>query len=167
MHFYRYILRLALFQEPWSLWSQGGKRRGGEEETQEEEVNELKVYNSTLEYPRDVNPTQVRVADLSKTRMCGLATAVRDILRSQYDVPRDAEWGVPAVHSEERIQPPHALAYDREDGFQCVCPQGQNGLMTCDRRARIDGSASFVTGTFGLTAASVVVQALSRGQNDE
>lgn len=110
------------------------------------------------------DPTQVRVADLSKTRMCGLATAVRDILRSQYDFPRDADWGVPAVHSEERIQPPHALAYDSEDGFQCVCPQGQNGLMTCDRRARIDGSASFVTGTFGLTAASVVVQALTRGR---
>ena len=30
-------------------------------------------------------------------------------------------------------------------GFVCVCPQ-ENGLLTCDRRARIDGSASFVTG---------------------
>ena len=37
----------------------GGKEEA--KEAQEEEVNELKVYNSTLEYPRDVNPTQVRV----------------------------------------------------------------------------------------------------------
>jgi tRNA A37 threonylcarbamoyladenosine dehydratase len=111
------------------------------------------------------DPTKVRVADLAKTRFCGLATAVREILRDQYAFPRDAEWGVPAVHSEERIQPPHALAYDAADGFKCVCPQGQNGLLTCDRRARIDGSASFVTGAFGLTAASVVVQALVKGES--
>lgn len=37
----------------------GGKEEA--KEAQEEEVNELKVYNSTLEYPRDVNPTQLRV----------------------------------------------------------------------------------------------------------
>ncbi len=36
MHFYSYTLRLALPQEPWSLWSQG-KEEVGEEEEEEEE----------------------------------------------------------------------------------------------------------------------------------
>jgi hypothetical protein len=45
-----------------------------------------------------------------------------------------------------------------------VCPQSDNGQHTCDERARIDGSAAWVTGTFGLVAASVVVREL-RGES--
>jgi hypothetical protein len=35
MHFYRYTLRLALPQEPWSLWSQVEKEVGEEQEKEE------------------------------------------------------------------------------------------------------------------------------------
>ena len=45
--------------------------------------------------------------------------------------------------------------------FSFVSALGKNGLLTCDRRARIDGSASFVTGAFGLAAAAVVVRTLT------
>ena len=62
---------------------------------------------------------------------------------------RSGSLGVSAVYSTEFVQPPRDLAYDAGTGFVCVCPQGENGLLTCDRRARIDGSASFVTGAFG------------------
>jgi len=107
------------------------------------------------------DPTCVKVADLNKTHHDAMATNVRRILRQKYDFPRGrAPWGIPAVFSDEPLQPPEPLAYEKDTGFICVCPQGKNGLLTCDRRARIDGSASFVTGAFGLAAASVVVRTL-------
>lgn len=105
------------------------------------------------------DPTRVRVVDLNKTEGCKMALNVRKILREKHAFPRGrAAWGIPAIVSDEPVQAPHELAYEAGTGFRCVCPQGQNGLLTCDRRARIDGSASFVTGTFGLVAASVVVR---------
>lgn len=107
------------------------------------------------------DPTAVKVADLNKTQGCKMALNVRKILREKHDFPRGkGPWGVTAVYSDEPCQPPEPLAYEEGTGFRCVCPQGQNGLLTCDRRARIDGSASFVTGTFGLVCASVVVRGL-------
>ena len=110
------------------------------------------------------DPTRIQVADLNKTYQDKFAANVRRVLREKHDFPKGKRpWGVPAVFTDEPCQEPEALAYDGADGFRCVCPQGQNGLMTCDRRARIDGSASFVTGTFGLVAASVVVRSLAEG----
>ena len=109
------------------------------------------------------DPSLIRVADLNRTRNCRLGVAVRDILRQKFGFPKTGPWGITAVFSEEFVQAPHPLAYDGEDGFKCVCPQGQNGLFECDRRNRIDGSASFVTGACGLFAASVVVKALAQG----
>lgn len=109
------------------------------------------------------DPTEIRVADLNRTKNCRLGVAVRDILRTKHGFPKSGPWGVTAVYSEEFVQPPHPLAYDGEDGFKCVCPQGQNGLFECDRRNRIDGSASFVTGAFGLHAAAVVVKSIAQG----
>ena len=107
------------------------------------------------------DPTRVQVADLNKTHHDAMATNVRKIMRQKYDFPRGrAAWGIPAIFSDEPLQPPEPLAYEKGTGFVCVCPQGQNGLLTCDGRARIDGSASFVTGAFGLAAASVAVRTL-------
>jgi len=109
------------------------------------------------------DPTQIEVVDLNKTKSCKMALNVRKILREKHAFPRGrGPWGVKAVYSNEPVQAPHDLAYDEGTGFVCVCPQGNNGLLSCDRRVRIDGSASFVTGTFGLTAASVVVRDLSQ-----
>lgn len=109
-----------------------------------------------------MDPTRIRVADLSETRGDRFAGALRKLLRSvhglEFDVDRPL--GVPAVFSEEPATPPSAPSYDEGVGFRCVCPGGKNGLHDCDRRARIDGTASFVTGAFGLAAASVVVRGL-------
>ena len=84
-------------------------------------------------------------------------------LRKQYGlaVERGTPTGIQAVFSDEPQAVPAPLSYDSAEGFVCVCPNKDNGVYTCDKRARIDGSASFVTGTFGLTAASVVVRALT------
>lgn len=107
------------------------------------------------------DPTQIAVTDLNKTSHCRMAVNVRKILREKHDFPKGrAAWGIEAIYSTETVQAPMELAYDQGTGFVCVCPQGNNGLLTCDRRVRIDGSASFVTGSFGLVAASVVVKGL-------
>lgn len=114
------------------------------------------------------DPTAIQIADLNKTQGCKMALNVRKILREKHGFPRGKRpWGVPAVFSDEPCQPPEPLAYEAGTGFRCVCPQGQNGLLTCDRRARIDGSASFVTGAFGLACASVVVRGLVRGASQK
>ena len=108
-----------------------------------------------------MDPTRIKVTDLNKTHHDKMALNVRKILREKYAFPRGrAAWGIPSVFSDEPMTLPKDLAYEAGTGFRCVCPQGQNGLLTCDRRARIDGSASFVTGTFGMVAASVAVQSL-------
>ena len=110
-----------------------------------------------------LDPTRVRVSDLADTEGCGLARDVRGILRKQYGlaVERGTPTGIQAVFSDEPQAVPAPLSYDSAEGFVCVCPNKDNGVYTCDKRARIDGSASFVTGTFGLTAASVVVRTLT------
>jgi tRNA threonylcarbamoyladenosine dehydratase len=107
------------------------------------------------------DPTKIRVADLAATHTDAMAFHIRKILRQKYAFPADGPWGVAAVFSEENAQVPHDLNYDREMGFRCVCPQGENDFLTCERRARIDGSASFVTGAFGLVAAATIVKALA------
>ena len=109
-----------------------------------------------------IDPTQIRVADLAHTRRDPMARNVRRALKKNYAVPATGEepLGVHAVYSEEPPIAPAPVSYDKGEGFRCVCPNGSNGLHTCDRRARIDGSAGFVTGAFGLACASVVVREL-------
>lgn len=109
-----------------------------------------------------MDPTQICVDDVSNTIKDPFARALRKILQREYklDARKGNPLGVPAVFSMEEPIPPSAPAYDAETGFVCVCPGGKNGLNDCDRRPRIDGSAAFVTGTFGLTTASVAVRLL-------
>lgn len=109
------------------------------------------------------DPTQIRVADLAQTERDPFARALRKMLRKAHgmQIDRERPVGVPAVYSEEEPREPAALGYDEGKGFVCVCPNKDNGMHTCERRSRIDGSASFVTGAFGLAAASVVVRRLA------
>lgn len=107
------------------------------------------------------DPTLVRVADLGETYNDPLAASVRRILREKHDFPQKGPFGIPAVFSIERPSPPQPLAYDGEEGFSCVCPNGENDVHTCEERSVIWGNAAFVTGTVGLAAASVVVRTLS------
>ncbi len=109
-----------------------------------------------------LDPTAVRVADLSATYKDPFAAALRKLLRSRHGLSLDPTTpvGVSAVFSPEEPIAPSPPSYDEGEGFRCVCPGGKNGLNDCDRKNRIDGTASFVTGAFGLAAASVVVRDL-------
>jgi tRNA A37 threonylcarbamoyladenosine dehydratase len=108
-----------------------------------------------------MDPTRIQVADLNRTHHDAMGAHVRAILREKHGFPSRRLWDIPAVFSDEAVSPPKALAYENGEGFKCVCPQGENDFLTCEKRSRIDGSASFVTGAFGLAAASVVVRKLT------
>jgi tRNA A37 threonylcarbamoyladenosine dehydratase len=105
------------------------------------------------------DPTKVRVADLSATRLDPFARELRRLLRKKHGLDCTRTTGVTAVYSEETPTAPHALAYDT-DGFECVCPSGDNGQHDCEHRNRIDGSSPFVPSVFGMTAAASAVQLL-------
>jgi tRNA threonylcarbamoyladenosine dehydratase len=113
-----------------------------------------------------MDPTQVRVSDLTETYNDPLAAMVRKRLRQEYELElvRGQPVGVHSVFSTEVPVLPHVPSYDQGKGFRCVCPGGKEGRADCDNRKRIDGSASFVTGTFGLSAASVVVREIIRDE---
>ncbi|MFK7986822.1 MAG: ThiF family adenylyltransferase [Sandaracinaceae bacterium] len=115
-----------------------------------------------------VDPTRIQVADLADTQRDPFARALRKILRKEHDltIAPGQPIGVPSVYSDETPREPASLSYDQASGFVCVCPNKSNGLHTCDQRTRIDGSAAFVTGAFGLAAASVVVNTLTEPSRD-
>lgn len=107
-----------------------------------------------------LDPTRIAVADLAKTKVDPLAATVRKILRQKHGFPRKGDFGIQAVYSEEHLSSPQELTYDKGEGFHCVCPNGENDMHSCEERNVIWGTAGFVTGTFGLTCASVVVRSL-------
>lgn len=113
-----------------------------------------------------LDPTKIRIADLSETYNDPFARDVRGILRRKYGWDLDSETGISAVFTVERPVKPTALHYDQAaGGFQCVCPPKEDRPHTCDDRLQIEGTVPFVTGTFGLTCASVVVNSLSGTQS--
>ena len=109
-----------------------------------------------------LDPTQIAVADLSQTDVDPLARAVRRILRRDHNFPGENKglFGIPAVFSREAPAAPREMCYDGGKGFRCVCARKNNAFFNCDERNLILGSASFVTGAFGLHCAAVAVRAL-------
>lgn len=103
-----------------------------------------------------MDPTRIRVADLSRTTQDPLLAKVRNLLRREYGFPRNPKrrFGIPAIYSEEQ------LTYPTPDG-------GTTHEKPGDGPTRLDcstgfGAASFVTGTFGFVAASKVLERLTR-----
>ena len=97
------------------------------------------------------NPLAVGVADLSRTWNDALAAKVRSRLRSDYGYTKNPKrrFGVECVFSSE--QP----VYPSADGLTTYAKPGVPGArLDCEQGY---GSVSFVTGTFGLVAASRAV----------
>lgn len=108
-----------------------------------------------------MDPTQVKIADLSETKVDPFADAIRKILHKKYDFPHKTRWDIPSVYSVEPPREPIELHYDNGQGFRCVCPGGKNDLHSCEERRVIYGTASFVTGVFGLYLSSLVVRTIT------
>ena len=107
------------------------------------------------------DPSQIAVTDLARTKLDPMGRVIRKILRQKYNYPRSGAFGVSAVFSTELPREPEPLTYDGGLGFRCVCPGGSNDFHSCDKRRVIYGTASYVTGTFGLFCASVAVRGLT------
>jgi len=107
-----------------------------------------------------MDPTQVRVGELCDTFNDPFAKDVRKLLRLKWGVETGVPCGIRVVFSSERRRDPQTLSYDHGAGFLCVCPTRANDFNSCEHKNQIDGSASFVTGTFGMVAASAVVRSI-------
>lgn len=111
-----------------------------------------------------LDPTRIRLADLSDTVVDPLARELRKILRTKYGFPSSGPMGILTVSSDEKRVWPKELTYDNGEGFSCVCPKGDDLVQdvrsnshSCDDKTLIDGTAVFVTGAFGLACAAAVV----------
>jgi tRNA A37 threonylcarbamoyladenosine dehydratase len=100
------------------------------------------------------DPTAVRVTDLALTTHDRLLQEVRKKLRVRHGFPRGQEpFHVECVHSSE------IPVYPKKDGSVCEQRDTDNDLrLDCNSGY---GTASFVTGTFGLVAAAHIVQRLA------
>ncbi len=107
-----------------------------------------------------MDPSQIGVADLARTKFDPMGRVMRKILRQKHDFPKSGLFDIPAVYSTEVAREPEPVTYDGGLGFRCVCPGGSNDFHSCEKRRVIYGTSSFVTGTFGLFCASVAVRSL-------
>lgn len=98
-----------------------------------------------------LDPTQFRVADISKTSVDSLARIMRKELRK-----RGIKRGLKVVFSTEPPIEPQAAVPGCAEG--CVCP---NKERTCTSRRQIPGSTAFVPPAVGLIIASVITREIS------
>ena len=110
-----------------------------------------------------LDPTQIRVDDLSRTKVDPLARVLRkELVRRGYGT--EGELGLPVVYSEEEVRAPEVPEWDLDKGFQCICPHRENSPHACEKRRVIYGTATFMTAAFAMAASSVVVRRLSQQQ---
>jgi len=104
-----------------------------------------------------MDPTQIRVADLSRTTQDPLLAKVRNLLRREYGFSRNPKrrFGIEAVYSLEQ------LTYPAGDGEVCQQKPGTGGPVRLDCASGF-GAACPVTASFGFIAASRLLNRIAR-----
>lgn len=104
-----------------------------------------------------IDPTRIEVADLSRTTQDPLLAKVRNLLRREYGFSRNPKrrFGIEAVYSTEQ------LVYPAADGEVCHQKPTTGGPVRLDCATGF-GAAAPVTATFGLIAASRLINRLAR-----
>ncbi|MBJ6723954.1 tRNA threonylcarbamoyladenosine dehydratase [Geomesophilobacter sediminis] len=100
-----------------------------------------------------LDPTQIKVADISQTQKCRMARSVRKLLKKK-GITHD----VKVVYSTEEYRPQQEQAGGCKGN--CICPNKDDQRFSCEHRRVILGSISFIPSIFGLTMAGVVVNDL-------
>ncbi len=102
-----------------------------------------------------LDPTQIRIEDLSKTVQDPLLARLRSILRREYGFAKDGKkkFGIPAVFSTEPLRYP-------EKDASCDTERRPAGLNCAGF-----GSSVCVTSVFGMAAAAHALNLLARGTN--
>lgn len=99
-----------------------------------------------------IDPTQFKITDIYKTKVCPLAKVMRKELKKRH-VKK-----LKVVYSEEKpIRPIDDLSISCRT--HCICPPGTK--RKCTIRRDIPGSNAFVPSTVGLIIASEVVKDLT------
>ncbi len=107
-----------------------------------------------------VDPTRVRIDDLSRTTQDALASKVRARLRKEYDFPRDPKkkFGVACVFSDEQLCRTATADF---------CDAGEHGSGVHGLNCAGYGSSVCVTAAFGFAAAAqALTLALAPGTLD-
>ncbi|CAH0534262.1 tRNA threonylcarbamoyladenosine dehydratase [Vibrio stylophorae] len=101
------------------------------------------------------DPTQIQVADLTKTIQDPLAAKLRQTLRKQYGFTTNSKrkFGIDCVFSTEQLK------YPQQDGSVCAAKASAEGPKRMDCASGF-GASAMVTATFGLVAAARVVDKL-------
>lgn len=103
------------------------------------------------------DPTQIKIADLSRTIQDPLAAKLRAELRRNYNFSKNSQrrFGVSCVYSTEQLRYPHA------DGTVCTQKPQQMGSMRMDCATGF-GASVMVTATFGMMAAAHLLEKITR-----
>ncbi len=136
-------------------------------------IDSLKHKITLITYCRDRNiplvtvgatagkwdPARLRIGDLGESFNDKLIMRVRKKLRSHYNYPptEKINYGIDCVYSIEQ-----ALYPDSDGGVCHLTPEAENRRLDCFTGM---GSATFVTGTAGFMAASVVLKKLAEKAN--
>ena len=104
-----------------------------------------------------IDPTRIEVADLARTTQDPLLAKVRNLLRREYGFSRNPKrrFGIEAVYSTEQ------LLYPAANGGVCHQKPDTGGPVRLDCATGF-GAAVSVTATFGLIAASRLINRIAR-----
>lgn len=108
-----------------------------------------------------VDPSKIRLQDLSQSSNDRLLFRVRKILRTQHNIPTDKFMGIQTVYSTEQVR------YLSPEGEVCKLSENprKNDPQNLNCFAGL-GSCSYVTASFGFFAASAVINDLFKGGQD-
>ena len=104
-----------------------------------------------------IDPQQIKITDLAKTIQDPLAAKVRNLLRREYNFSKNPKrrFAVPCVYSTEQLR------YPTGEGDTCYQKQFNDGSTKLDCNTGF-GAAVTVTASFGMFAASHVINKLSQ-----
>jgi len=95
-----------------------------------------------------IDPTRIKISDLSQTIQDPLLSKVRSALRKHHGAPRQGKIGISAVYSDEQLRYP-------ANGDSCQTTSG--GGLNCAGF----GSSVCVTSVFGMAAAAHVIRKIA------
>ncbi|GAB2616074.1 tRNA threonylcarbamoyladenosine dehydratase [Novilysobacter erysipheiresistens] len=111
-----------------------------------------------------IDPTLVRIRDLSRTEHDAMLALIRKKLRGEFNFPKSPQryFGVPAVYSLENVRYPQA------DGSVCgLRPQvGGDAALKLDCGAGL-GAATHITGAFAFAMAGKALELLLKPRKPE
>ncbi|OIP81053.1 MAG: tRNA threonylcarbamoyladenosine dehydratase [Porphyromonadaceae bacterium CG2_30_38_12] len=122
------------------------------------------VFFSSMGAALKMDPTRIKVTEFWKVDGCPLGAALRKKIRKMGGVSKKFM----CVYSDEHLQ---NVGFNESCGTEkCLCPKTNDGpgipdLVNhewCSLKAQVNGTTSYMPAMFGMTIASLVVQAIEK-----